>query len=146
MSKMTPKFLLTNFTVVRNGVRKTLPGNSTGMLTKPEIALLDKLTQKTGRAHYRDPRNEMPVEDDTDLDITDLGDKIEDDDDDETETEAETEAETEGPDVDAMTVKELKAYLDAEPATEYSASADKPTLLGLARVKKAAAADANGGL
>lgn len=161
MSKMSPKFLLTNFTVVRNGARRTLPGNAPAMLTKGEIELLDRLTAKTGREHYREVRNEMPVQFDDDdgsdggLDLGSIADrrvgtseradtaKLSDgssggDPEDEDEGE-------DGPDIDSMTVKELKAYLDAEPAVEYAASADKATLVGLAHVKKASG-DPDGGL
>lgn len=161
MSKMSPKFLLTNFTVVRNGARRTLPGNAPAMLTKGEIELLDRLTAKTGREHYREVKNEMPVTFDDDdggdggLDLGGIAERVgtseradtaklsdgssgsePDDDDDDAE---------DGPDIDSMTVKELKAYLDAEPAVEYAASADKATLVGLAHVKKASG-DPDGGL
>lgn len=152
------KHLLTNFTVDRededgNTVRRELPAGTTQKLTDSEVELLERLEKKTGRAHLREPISERVIvseDDGDDLVLTPQGAKTADG---KTAAEAGLTGEKVVPTdeaVDAMTVKDLKAYLDAEPAVEYAASDDKGALQSKAKSKAStarAAADAdNSGL
>lgn len=133
---MPKKVLLTNLTTVRDGKRVRLSPKSKKAvdLTAEEIDLLDRLTEQTGRPHYRDPVNE--IEDDEDFDLGGDGDGDENDGDDENNDEFDGESVA----VDEKSVPQLKAYLDHNEV-EYPASANKAALLKLAK-----AHEADGGL
>lgn len=152
------KHLLTNFTVDRedddgNIVRRELSAGTTQKLTDDEVKLLERLEVKSGRAHLREPISERVIvseDDGDDLVLTPKGAKTADG---KTADEAGLTGNNVVPsdeDVDGFNVKQLKAYLDAEPAVEYAASDDKAALQSKAKSKAStarAAADAdNSGL
>lgn len=154
------KFLLTRMTVDRDGQRKSLPANSTQILTQDEVDLLDRLTKQSGKLYYREPRNERAIvgEDDLSTDSVfvkqpERNDGLQNgvgaaDADGNTTADLEAAAalDAELAEVRGMTVKQLKEFLGEEPAVEFSPSADKPVLLSLAEGKVRAANDPDGGL